>query len=72
MQDNTDNTAFPIIEFLNEKIKEAEENKEHWKENYRRHHLADYYRNMAVNQIAAFKEVLKFITENFNDNDVND
>ena len=68
MSHNTDNPAFPIIEFLNEKIKKDEENKEHWQYNYREH-MADYYRRMAVNRIAAFKEVLEFITENFNDND---
>lgn len=68
MQDNTDNPAFPIIEFLNEKIKKDEENKEHWQENFQQP-MADYWRNMAVNRIAAFKEVLEFITENFNEND---
>ena len=67
MQDNTDNPAFPIIEFLNEKIKESDKAKDHWQENYRAH-MADYWLNKAVHQIAAFKEVLKFITENFNDN----
>lgn len=68
MQVNTDNPAFPIIEFLNEKIKEAEQSKEHWELNSQKP-LADYYRKVAVNRIAAFKEVLEFITENFNDND---
>ena len=68
MSHNTDNPAFPIIEFLNEKIKESDGAKTYWEENHQRP-LADYYRNMAVNRIAAFKEVLKFITENFNDND---
>ena len=67
MSHTTDNPAFPIIEYLKEKIKKDEENKEHWQENYREH-MADYYRTMAVNRIAAFKEVLEFITENFNDN----
>jgi hypothetical protein len=67
MTDNTDNPAFPIIEFLNEKIKEAEENKDHWEENHQKP-MADYYRKVAVNRIAAFKEVLEFITENFNEN----
>lgn len=67
MSHTTDNPAFPIIEFLNEKIKKDEENKEHWQGNYREH-MADYWRNMAVNRIAAFKEVLEFITENFNEN----
>ena len=65
MSDNTDNPAFPIIEFLNEKIKEAEESKDHWELNSQKP-LADYYRKVAVNRIAAFKEVLEFITENFN------
>lgn len=69
MQDNTDNPAFPIIEFLNEKIKEAEQSKEHWQDNYYLQHMADYYRTMAVNRIAAFKEVLEFINDNFNNND---
>lgn len=68
MQDNTDNPAFPIIELLNEKIKDAEENKEYWQENFQ-HPMANYFREMAINRIAAFKEVLEFITENFNDND---
>ena len=68
MSHNTDNPAFPIIEFLNEKIKEAEESREHWQGNYREH-MADYYRRMAVHRIAAFKEVLEFINDNFNDND---
>ena len=68
MPNNTDNPAFPIIEFLNEKIKEAEQSKEHWEQNYREH-MADHFRNMAINRIAAFKEVLEFINENFNDND---
>lgn len=68
MSHNTDNPAFPIIEFLNEKIKEAEESKEHWEQNFQQP-MADYYRKVAVNRIAAFKEVLEFITENFNNND---
>ena len=68
MSHNTDNPAFPIIEYLNEKIKKDQENKEHWQENFQRP-MADYYRTMAVNRIAAFKEVLEFITENFNEND---
>ena len=69
MSHNTDNPAFPIIEYLKEKIKKDEENKEHWQDNYYLHHMADYWRNMAVNRIAAFKEVLEFINDNFNDND---
>ena len=68
MSDNTDNPAFPIIEFLNEKIKEAEASKNHWELNSQKP-LADYYRKVAVNRIAAFKEVLEFITDNFNEND---
>lgn len=68
MSHTTDNPAFPIIEFLNKKIKKDEENKEHWREHYREH-LADYFRNMAVHRIAAFKEVLEFINDNFNEND---
>jgi hypothetical protein len=68
MSDNTDNPAYPIIEFLNDKIKESEENKDHWEENHQKP-MANYWRNMAVHRIAAFKEVLEFITENFNDND---
>lgn len=68
MQDNTDNPAYPIIEFLNEKIKDAEENKEHWELNYQKP-LADYYRKAASQRIIAFKEVLEFINDNFNDND---
>ena len=68
MPHNTDNPAFPIIEFLNEKIKDAEESKEYWELNSQKP-LADYWRKMAVNRIAAFKEVLEFITENFNEND---
>jgi hypothetical protein len=67
MSDNTDNPAFPIIEFLNEKIKEAEESKDHWEQNYRKY-MADYYRKVAVHRIAAFKEVYEFINENFNEN----
>jgi len=68
MQDNTDNPAYPIIEFLNEKIKEAEQSKEHWEQNFQQP-MADYFRNMAIHRIAAFKEVLQFINDNFNDND---
>lgn len=68
MQNNTDNPAYPIIEFLNEKIKEAEQSKEHWQENFQ-HPMADYYLTMAIHRIAAFKEVLEFINDNFNDND---
>jgi hypothetical protein len=64
MSDNTDNPAFPIIEFLNEKIKEAEESKDHWELNSQKP-LADYYRKVAVNRIAAFKEVFEFIEETF-------
>ena len=68
MQDNTDNPAFPIIEYLNKKIKKDEDWKEYHEKHYREH-MADYFRTMAVNRIAAFKEVLEFITDNFNDND---
>ena len=68
MTDNYDNPAYPIIEFLNEKIKKDEENKDHWELNSQKP-LADYYRKVAVNRIAAFKEVLEFITDNFNEND---
>ena len=64
MSDNTDNPAYPIIEFLNEKIKKDEENKDHWEENFQ-HRMADYYRKVAVHRIAAFKEVLEFIEETF-------
>jgi len=64
MSDNTDNPAFPIIEFLNEKIKKDEGNKDHWEENHQ-HHMADYYRKLAVHRIAAFKEVVEFIEETF-------
>jgi hypothetical protein len=68
MSDNTDNPAYPIIEFLNEKIKKDEENIDHWDENHQKP-MAYYYRKVAVNRIAAFKEVLEFITDNFNEND---
>lgn len=68
MPHNTDNPAFPIIEFLNEKIKESDGAKTYWEENHQRP-MADYYRKVAIHRIAAFKEVLEFITENFNDND---
>ena len=64
MSDNTDNPAFPIIEYLKEKIKEAEENKDHWEENHQQP-MADYFRTIAVNRIAAFKEVIEFIEETF-------
>lgn len=67
MSDNTDNPAFPIIEFLSKKIKESEDSKDHWELNYQKP-MADYYRKVAVNRIAAFKEVYEFITENFNEN----
>ena len=68
MSHNTDNPAFPIIEFLNKKIKENQKLKEHWEDNHQRP-MAEYFRNMAVNRIAAFKEVLEFINDNFNEND---
>ena len=68
MSHNTDNPAFPIIEFLNKKIKGAEETKHHWEENYQRP-TAEYFRKAASHRLLAFKEVLEFITENFNDND---
>ena len=64
MQDNTDNPAYPIIEFLNDQIKNYEIRKDYWEENHQQH-MADYWRNMAVNRIAAFKEVLEFIEETF-------
>jgi hypothetical protein len=68
MTDNTDNPAFPIIEFLNEKIKESDGAKTYWEENHQKP-MAYYFRNMAIHRIAAFKEVLEFINENFNEND---
>lgn len=68
MSHNTDNPAFPIVEYLNEKIKEADASKDHWEENHQKP-MADYYHKVAVNRIAAFKEVLEFINENFNEND---
>ena len=64
MQDNTDNPAFPIIEFLKKKIKKDEENKDHWEENHQ-NLMSDFWRTMAVYRIAAFKEVLEFIEETF-------
>ena len=57
----------PIIEYLKEKIKKDEENKDHWEENHQ-NPMAYYYRKLAVHRIAAFKEVVEFITDNFNDN----
>ena len=68
MSDNTDNPAYPIIEFLDKQIIKYEYWKEHHEENYQKP-MADYWRNMAVHRIAAFKEVLEFINENFNEND---
>ena len=67
MSDNTDNPAYPIIEFLSKKIKESEESKTYWEENHQ-NPMADYYRKVAVHRIAAFKEVYEFINENFNEN----
>jgi hypothetical protein len=70
MSDNTDNPAFPIIEYLKEKIKKDEENKDYWEEHHQKFApMAYYWRNMAVHRIAAFKEVLEFVNENFNNND---
>ena len=57
-----------IIDFLNEKIKEAEESKEHWELNSQKP-LADYYRKVAVNRLSAFKEVLEFIDETYKTDD---
>lgn len=62
--DNTDNPAFPIIDFLNENIKEAEDKKDYWEENYQRP-MSLHFRTMAVHRIAAFKEVLEFIEEEY-------
>ena len=64
MSDNTDNPAFPIIEFLNEKIKESDGAKTYWEENHQKP-MAYYFRNMAIHRIAAFKEVIEFIEETF-------
>ena len=66
MQNNSEPQA--IIDYLNEKIKKDERRKDFWEENYQQH-MAEHYHTMAVNRIAAFKEVLEFINENFNDND---
>ena len=53
-----------IIDYLNEKIKEAEESKEHWELNFQKD-LAGYNRKVAVYRIYAFKEVLEFIEETY-------
>ena len=65
MQDNTDNPAYPIIEFLNERINKDKENKQYWEENYQKSNLWDIYRSISINRIAAFEEVLQFIEETF-------
>lgn len=64
MSHTTDNPAFPIIEFLKENIKEAEDKKDYWEENYQRP-MSLHFRTMAVHRIAAFKEVLEFIEEEY-------
>lgn len=53
-----------IIDYLKEKIKEAEESKEYWELNFQKP-MADYFRTMAVHRIADFKEVLEFIEETY-------
>lgn len=65
MTDITDNPAFPIIEYLKEQIKKDQQNKEYWQDNYQKSNLWDIYRNISINRIAAFKEVLQFIEETF-------
>lgn len=65
MKDITDNPAFPIIEYLKEQIKKDQQNKEYWQDNYQKSNLWDIYRNISINRIAAFKEVLQFIEETF-------
>lgn len=64
MQDNYDNPAFPIIEYLKEQIKQEEKNKEYWavSETF----TAQKLHNNAVQRLVAFKEVLEFIEETFN------
>jgi hypothetical protein len=64
MTDNTDNPAFPIIEFLNNKIEENEKLKDFFLDK----NMPDSFK-MSQQYIQAFKQVLRFINENFNDND---
>ena len=64
MSDNTDNPAYPIIEFLNNKIEESERVKDFFLSK----NMPDSFK-MVSHHIDAYKRVLQFITENFNEND---
>lgn len=63
MQDPTENPAFPIIEFLNERIKRDEEIKEHWAAS--KLSIAQKLHNNAVQRLVAYIDVLDFIEETF-------
>ena len=67
MSDNTDNPAFPIIEYLKERISDCDTWYNVWKEN---HQYPPSINKMATyrDRKNAFCEVLKFINENFNEN----
>jgi hypothetical protein len=64
MSDNTDNPAYPIIEFLNNKIEENEKLKDFFLDK----NMPDSFK-MSQQYIQAFNQVLRFINENFNEND---
>lgn len=58
-----------IIDYLNEKIKAAEDVKDYWEINYLKSNMSHYYRLQSINRIAAFKEVLEFIEEEYKTDD---
>ena len=64
MQDNTDNPAFPIIEYLNKQIKQEEYNRDWWALKLPTFTAQKLHSN-AVQRIVAYKDVLEFIEETF-------
>ena len=64
MLDNQHNPAQPIIDFLNKKIEENEKLKDFFLDK----NMPDSFK-MSQQYIQAFNQVLRFINENFNEND---
>ena len=63
MTDNYDNPAFPIIQYLQEQIKEEEQDIVFWAAS--KLPTAQKLHNNAVQRLAAYKDVLEFIEETF-------